>query len=75
MMDQPALGGAVNNGAGSSGGAVPNTAEGERLSESKNLDSGNVSVINGQDSNKIRDLQNINKKLEEELQHMRDAFA
>lgn len=56
MMDPPALGGAVNNGAGSSGGAVPNTAEGERQKESINLDSGNISVNNGQDSNKIRDL-------------------
>lgn len=66
MMDPPGLSGAVNVGPGSGGGAVPNTAEGDKMSE-KFLDSGNVSLNNISDLPKIRDLQSINKKLEEEL--------
>jgi glutamine synthetase type III len=68
MMDPPALSGAVNVAPGS--GAVPNTADEEKNSK---IDSASVSqsII---DNPKIRDLQNLNKKLEEELQEMRESF-
>lgn len=72
MMDPPGLQGAVNVNAGSSGGAVPNTAEGDKQSE-RHITSHNVSVE--MDNPKIRDLQSLNQKLEEELQEMREAFS
>lgn len=72
MMDPPGLNGAVNVGAGSSGGAVPNLAEGDKQSD-RHVASNNVSLEI--DNPKIRDLQSLNQKLEEELQEMREAFS
>ena len=57
MMDPPGLTGAANVGAGSSGGAVPNTAEGDRQSE-RHVASNNVSMEI--ENPKIRDLQSLN---------------
>ena len=53
MMDPPGLTGAVNVGAGSSGGAVPNLAEGDKQSD-RHVASGNVSLE--MENPKIRDL-------------------
>ena len=67
MIDPPGLGRAVSRGGSSVGGAVPNTAEEDKTSTIAK----SVTVENP----KIKDLQNINKRLEDELQEMREAFT
>ena len=73
MMDPPGLTGAVAVGPGSGGGAVPNTADEDKFPS--RIDSADVASKPNLEPAKIRDLQNLNKKLEEELQEMRDSFS
>jgi phage-related protein len=72
MMDPPGITGAVVT--GPSIGAVPNTADEDNRS-SHRLDTQGGASMATLDNPKIRDLQSINKRLEEELQDMRDAFT